>query len=104
MFSWWIYVHDTDYFPPHAETLITLTALQLALLTARAAVGGVIFGVIGFAFGIVISVFIHHGFAAADVVRQEQEFCPFIPARNLLGKAVAVFWPVIDPFRWKLIR
>jgi uncharacterized membrane protein YfcA len=63
-----IYVHDTDYFPPHAETLITLTALQLALLCAGAAVGGVIFGVIGFAFGIVISVFIHHGFAAADVV------------------------------------
>jgi uncharacterized membrane protein YfcA len=48
--------------------LITLTALQLALLAAGAAAGGAIFGVIGFAFGIVISVFIHHGFAAADVV------------------------------------
>jgi uncharacterized membrane protein YfcA len=48
--------------------LITLTALQLALLAAGAAAGGAIFGVIGFAYGIVISVFILHGFAAADVV------------------------------------
>jgi uncharacterized protein len=48
--------------------VITLTAAQLALLAAGAAVGGAIFGVIGFAYGIVISVFIHHGFAAADVV------------------------------------
>jgi len=62
------FLHDTDYFRPHAETLITLTALQLALLAAGAAAGGAIFGVIGFAYGIVISVFIHHGFAAADVV------------------------------------
>jgi uncharacterized membrane protein YfcA len=51
-----------------AENLLTLTALQLALLAAGAAAGGAIFGMIGFAFGIVISVFIHHGFAAADVV------------------------------------
>jgi hypothetical protein len=48
--------------------LITLTATQLALLAAGAAAGGAIFGVIGFAYGIVISVFIHHGFVAADVV------------------------------------
>jgi uncharacterized membrane protein YfcA len=48
--------------------VITLTAAQLALLAAGAAAGGAIFGVIGFAYGIVISVFIHHGFAAADVV------------------------------------
>ncbi|MEO5677293.1 MAG: TSUP family transporter [Usitatibacter sp.] len=48
--------------------MITLTALQLALLCAGAAVGGAIFGVIGFAYGVVISVFIHHGFAAPDVV------------------------------------
>ena len=48
--------------------MITLTAFQLALLCAGAAVGGAIFGVIGFAYGIVISVFIHHGFAARDVV------------------------------------
>ena len=47
---------------------MTLTALQLALLAAGAAAGGAIFGVIGFAYGIVISIFIHHGFAAADVV------------------------------------
>src|SRR5688572_24301575 len=40
--SWWIYVHDTDYFRPHAETLITLSALQLALLAAGAAAGGAI--------------------------------------------------------------
>lgn len=68
MSSWWFCVHDTDYFRPYAETLITLSALQLALLAAGAAAGGAIFGVIGFAYGIVISVFIHHGFAAADVV------------------------------------
>jgi uncharacterized membrane protein YfcA len=66
--SWWISVHDTDYFPPHAETVISLSALQLALLAAGAAAGGAIFGMIGFAYGIVISVFLHHGFAAADVV------------------------------------
>ena len=48
--------------------MITLTALQLALLCAGAALGGAIFGVVGFAYGVVISVFIHHGFAAADVV------------------------------------
>ena len=48
--------------------MITLSALQLALLAAGAAAGGAIFGVIGFAYGIVISVFIHHGFAAPDVV------------------------------------
>jgi len=47
---------------------MTLTTLQLALLAAGAAAGGAIFGVIGFAYGIVISIFIHHGFAAADVV------------------------------------
>lgn len=48
--------------------MITLTAAQLALLVVGAAAGGAIFGVIGFAYGVVISVFIHHGFAAADVV------------------------------------
>lgn len=48
--------------------MITLTALQLALLCAGAALGGAIFGVIGFAYGVVISVFIHHAFAAPDVV------------------------------------
>jgi uncharacterized protein len=48
--------------------LVSLTALQLALLCAGAALGGAIFGVIGFAYGVVISVFIHHAFAAPDVV------------------------------------
>lgn len=48
--------------------MLTLTALQLALLCAGAAVGGAIFGVIGFAYGVLISLFIHHAFAAADVV------------------------------------
>lgn len=48
--------------------MITLSTLQLALLAAGAAAGGAIFGVIGFAYGIVISIFIHHGFAAPDVV------------------------------------
>lgn len=48
--------------------MITLTAWQLALLLSGAAIGGAIFGVIGFAYGIVISIFIHHGFEARDVV------------------------------------
>lgn len=48
--------------------MITLSAWQLALLCAGAAVGGAIFGVIGFAYGVVISVFIHHAFTAPDVV------------------------------------
>jgi uncharacterized membrane protein YfcA len=48
--------------------VLTLTATQLALVCAGAAVGGAIFGVIGFAYGVLISLFIHHGFAAADVV------------------------------------
>lgn len=48
--------------------MITLTVQQLALLCAGAAVGGAIFGVVGFAYGVVISVFIHHAFAAPDVV------------------------------------
>jgi hypothetical protein len=57
-----------EFFPPSSETVLTLSGLQLALLAAGAATGGAIFGMIGFAFGIVLSVFIHHGFAAADVV------------------------------------
>src|SRR5215210_7381503 len=40
--------------------MITLTTLQLLLLCAGAAVGGAIFGVIGFAYGVLISIFIHH--------------------------------------------
>lgn len=48
--------------------MITLTAQQLALLCAGAAVGGAIFGMIGFAYGILISVFIHHAFTTPDVV------------------------------------
>ena len=51
-----------------AENLLSLDALQLALLAAGAAAGGAIFGMIGFAYGIVMSVFLHHGFVAADVV------------------------------------
>ena len=48
--------------------MLTLTAMQLALVCAGAAVGGAIFGVIGFAYGVLISLFIHHAFAAPDVV------------------------------------
>jgi L-alanine-DL-glutamate epimerase-like enolase superfamily enzyme/uncharacterized membrane protein YfcA len=42
--------------------------VQLALVCTGAAVGGAIFGVIGFAYGVLISLFIHHAFAAPDVV------------------------------------
>lgn len=49
-----------------------------------------------------------HGDAVAyrdtDIVQELREAAPFIPAENILGKAVAVFWPVFRPFRWKLIR
>lgn len=48
--------------------VLTLTAMQLALVCTGAAVGGAIFGVIGFAYGVLISLFIHHAFAAPDVV------------------------------------
>ena len=37
-------------------------------------------------------------------VAQAQAASPFINRRYLLGKAVLVFWPVWDPFRWKTIR
>jgi len=40
----------------------------------------------------------------ADIVNVENEPAPFINQRYLLGKAIAVFWPVFHPFRWKLIR
>ncbi len=43
-------------------------------------------------------------FRESDIVSESREPAPFIPSRCLLGKAVAVFWPVFDPFRWKLIR
>jgi signal peptidase I len=39
----------------------------------------------------------------ADVAAQALAPAPFIHERYLLGKAVAVFWPVV-PFRWKLIH
>lgn len=48
--------------------MITLSAYQLVLLCAGAAIGGAIFGVIGFAYGVLISIFIHHAFTAPDVV------------------------------------
>lgn len=50
------------------EWMLTLTVEQLAMVCAGAALGGVIFGVMGFAYGVVISLFIHHAFAAPDVV------------------------------------
>ena len=48
--------------------MLTLTTQQIALLGAGAALGGLTFGVMGFAYGVVISVFLHHAFAAPDVV------------------------------------
>ncbi|NLD55167.1 MAG: TSUP family transporter [Burkholderiaceae bacterium] len=48
--------------------MLTLSLAQLALLGTGAALGGLVFGVMGFAYGVVVSLFIHHGFAAADVV------------------------------------
>ena len=39
-----------------------------------------------------------------EIVGEEKRTAPFIHERYLLGKAVAVFWPVFKPFRWKLVR
>jgi uncharacterized membrane protein YfcA len=73
--------------------LVTLTALQLVLLCAGAAVGGAIFGVIGFAYGILISIFIHHGFAARDVV--------FIVVAGALVLNVGMLPKFAREIRWK---
>jgi signal peptidase I len=43
-------------------------------------------------------------FSQADIVEQRLRTAPFIHERYLLGKAGLVFWPVVDPYRWKLIR
>lgn len=44
-------------------------------------------------------------FAESDLLEPPRtEPGPFINRRYLLGKAIAVFWPIISPFRWKLIR
>jgi signal peptidase I len=43
-------------------------------------------------------------FSQDEVVEKTRQYMPFIHRRYLLGKAVAVFWPIFDPFRWKLIR
>jgi len=88
-----ISVHDTDYFQSQAETLMTLTVFQMVLLAAGAAAGGAIFGVIGFAYGIVISVFIHHGFAAADVV--------FIVVAGALVLNVGMLPKFLPEIRWR---
>jgi signal peptidase I len=44
--------------------------------------------------------------APSEVTAQRIDPAPFIHERYLLGKAVAVFWPVppFGPFRWKLIH
>jgi len=39
-----------------------------------------------------------------EVVSRSERPAPFIHQRYLLGKAIMVFWPVVDPFRWKLIQ
>jgi signal peptidase I len=43
-------------------------------------------------------------FSEQDVVSTRTEYAPFIHERYLLGKAGLVFWPAMNPFRWKLIR
>lgn len=51
-----------------AMNVFSLTLEQLLLVCAAASIGGWIYGLMGFAYGVVISVFLHHAFAAADVV------------------------------------
>lgn len=43
-------------------------------------------------------------FGATEIVSESLAAAPFIPQENLLGKASVVFWPVLNPFRWKLVR
>ncbi len=45
-------------------------------------------------------------FSRDEIVDESGDYAHFIHERYLLGKAVAVFWPVppMGPFRWKLIR
>jgi len=43
-------------------------------------------------------------FRPSDVASMRREYAPFIHQRFLLGKAGVVFWPIVNPFRWKLIR
>lgn len=43
-------------------------------------------------------------FDSANLVDERSAPAPFIHERYLLGKAVTVFWPVLSPFRWKLIQ
>ena len=72
---------------------LTLTAEQLVLVCVAATIGGWIYGLIGFAYGVVISVFLHHAFAAADVV--------FVIVAGSLVMNLALlprFWPEI---RWR---
>ena len=48
--------------------LLQLSAHQMLLLGAAACMGGAIFGIAGFAFGVIASLFLHHGVATADVI------------------------------------
>ncbi|MFT7464426.1 MAG: signal peptidase I [Pseudohongiellaceae bacterium] len=42
--------------------------------------------------------------AKKDIAGRTEQPAPFIHERYLLGKAIMVFWPIYDPFRWKLIQ
>lgn len=71
--------------------LSTLTAHQLLLLAVAACIGGAIFGIAGFAFGVIASLFLHHGFAATDVI--------FIVVAGALVLNIGLlprFWSEID--------
>ena len=43
-------------------------------------------------------------FGTADVIAQHSAPAPFVHERYLLGKVLAVYWPVWPHFRWKLVR
>lgn len=47
--------------------MLGLDATQTMLIVGGAALGGAVFGMIGFAFGVIASLFWHHAFTAADV-------------------------------------
>lgn len=71
--------------------MLAIAPLQLVLLGAAACVGGAIFGIAGFAFGVIASLFLHHGYAATDVI--------FIVAAGALVLNLGLlprFWSDID--------
>lgn len=70
---------------------IALSAQQVLLLGGAACIGGAVFGIAGFAFGVIASLFLHHGFIATDVI-----FIVVAGATVLNLGLLPRFWSQID--------